>query len=161
MNIEDILEDLKALYDKYSKVAGILLPIFLLMPKIPKPSEPPTQPPSEGLQIPPDHQALADKIRAYYPWKELTKKCVFVGIESEKLTETCWLWLYIDDKGNSEVATVMTIINWGTYYSLEFARMDGLDGEKLTIEIEGKGKFDNIYNRADAIKGYWGLTVNA
>jgi hypothetical protein len=162
MSIEDLIEDLKAIYDKYSKVAGLLLPVFILMPKIPKASaEPaPTQPPSEPLQIPPEHQALADKIKAYYPWKELTKKCVFVGTEQGEYSETCWLWLFIDQY-SSDVALVMTMIRWSNYFSIEFARMDGLDGEKVTVEVEGYGKYESIFTRTEAQKGYWGLSVNA
>jgi hypothetical protein len=153
-------DDLKALYDKYSKIAGIILPIIILAPK-PAPAEPPPQPPSEPLQIPEDHQKLADKMRAYYPWKELIKKCVFVGSEEGLFSETCWIWLFIDEKGSSDVALVMTMIRFKDYYGVEFARMDGLDGEKVTVEVEGYGKYESIFTRTEAQKGYWGLAVNA
>lgn len=156
-------DELKDLYDKYSKIAGLVLPILILAPKPPitVTAEPPTQPPSEPLQIPEDHQKLADKMRAYYPWKELTKKCVFVGMEEGVFNETCWLWLFIDEKGSSDVALVMTMIRFKDYFGVEFGRMDGLDGEKVTVEVEGYGKYESIFTRTEAQKGYWGLAVNA
>jgi len=121
--------------------------------------EPPT--PEPTFVIPEDHQKVADKVKCYYPWKDLRKVCVWVGNEEGKWSETCWLWIFDnDEKGSSDVALVMTIIKWDTYYSLEFGRMDGTDGEKATVEVEGYGKYENIFDRPETQKGYWGIPVN-
>jgi len=110
--------------------------------------------------IPESHQKLADKIRCYYPWKELNKVCVWVGKEEGKWNETTWLWIFFDEKGSSDIACIMTIIEWDNYLSLEFARMDGTCGDELTVEIEGYGIYQNIFQREEAQKGYWGIPVN-
>ena len=114
---------------------------------------------SPPLEIPESHKEMADRIKAYYPWMVLKKECVLVGKESANYTETCWLLIW-DDTQSRDVAAVMTIIEWDNYFSLEFTRIDGQDGDQLTIEIDGKITYENIFQRNDAQKGYWGIPIN-
>lgn len=159
--ISGVMDALKTLEDKImEKIQTLEEAIVGLDERVTK-LESVNPEPTPQLIIPESHQKTADKIKCYYPWKVLRKVCVWVGNEEGKWSETCWLWIFDnDEKGSSDVALVMTIIEWDSYFSLEFGRMDGTDGEKATVEVEGYGKYENIFDRPETQKGYWGIPLN-
>jgi len=88
-----------------------------------------------------DHFKLMEETKVYYPWHNLTTKCVFIGYETlmdVKLPLTVWLCLWIEPL-NKDVAAMLTItsrLDGG--FSIEVCRCDGGDDAlQLCLEIRG------------------------
>jgi hypothetical protein len=114
------------------------------------------------VQPPQNHVDMADKVKAYYPWKDLRKKFVFLGSERQApdqpaYPQTTWLWLY-DDGTDVDVAAVMVIYELADHYTLTFSRQDAGDGEQLTVEINGQ-VFPNIFTAPDTLPGMTAIDI--
>lgn len=111
---------------------------------------------------PQNHVDMADKVEAYYPWKDLRKVCVFVGKEQQApglstYPQTTWLWLY-EDGINIDVAAIMVIYETIDRYTLTFSRQDAGNGEQLTVEVNGQ-VFTNIFTAPDTLPGLTAIDV--
>jgi hypothetical protein len=120
--------------------------------------------------IPPSHQALADRIRVYYPWwKRLEPECVFVGQETDSgkadptaptYPETAWMCIW-EDGVNRDVAAIMVINERSDRYDISFSRQDAEGGDQLCVEIadDPRSPFLNIFQSEGVLPGLSAITI--
>ena len=122
---------------------------------------------ASAMQIPPNHQALANRVKVYYPWKTLKLECVFIGQEADQnapiYPETAWMCVY-EDGINRDVAAVMVIYERSGFYDLSFSRQDdgaGGGGEQLCVDIadDSRSPFLNIFQDPASLSGFRGIVI--
>ena len=91
--------------------------------------------------IPKDHMTLMRDVKVYYPWKNLTKQCVFVcqeDINGVICPKSFWLCVW-EDAVNVDVACTLTVTSRPDGgYGIEIGRNDGGNTAlEFCIEIKG------------------------
>ena len=87
------------------------------------------------------HYRFMQNVNVFYPWKNLTKSCVFFGQFSSyydgRETESVWLCIWNDSK-NLDVACIITLIIRMEGFVLAVSREDaGAAALELCVEVNG------------------------